>query len=196
LLRPEAVRALAGSDLIIHAGDVGSPEILAALRAVAPVVAVRGNVDTGAWASALPATAVAEIGGTLIYVLHDLNELDLDPAAAGFGVVVSGHSHKAASAERGGLLLVNPGSAGRRRFKLPVTVARLDLGRVPWMSSSSIWMTRQNDPPILANKAQQIDNNKLILLERRLVCTICAFAKIDSGSTTAILKASIGLGTT
>jgi putative phosphoesterase len=132
LLRPEAVRALAGSDLIIHAGDVGSPEILAALRAVAPVVAVRGNVDTGAWASALPATAVAEIGGTLIYVLHDLNELDLDPAAAGFGVVVSGHSHKAASAERGGPLLVNPGSAARRRFKLPVTVARLDLGRVPW----------------------------------------------------------------
>lgn len=132
LLRPEAVRALAGSDLIIHAGDVGGPEILDALRAVAPVVAVRGNVDTGAWAAALPATAVAEVGGTLIYVLHDVNELDLDPAAAGFGVVVSGHSHKPARGERGGVLFVNPGSAGRRRFKLPVTVARLDLGRVPW----------------------------------------------------------------
>src|SRR5580658_7129480 len=129
LLRQEAVRVLAGSDLIIHAGDMGAPEILDALRAVAPVVAVRGNVDTGAWASALPATAVAEAGGTLIYVLHDLNELDLDPAAAGCDVVVSGHSHQPASSERGGVLFVNPGSAGRRRFKLPVTVARVDLGR-------------------------------------------------------------------
>jgi hypothetical protein len=132
LLRPEAVRALEGADLIIHAGDVGAPEILDVLRAVAPVVAVRGNVDTGAWASALPATAVAEANGTLIYVLHDLNELDLDPAAAGFGVVVSGHSHTPASSERSGVLFVNPGSAGRRRFKLPVTVARVDLGRTPW----------------------------------------------------------------
>ena len=96
------------------------------------MVAVRGNIDTGAWASALPATAVAEVGGTVIYVLHDLNELDLDPAAAGFGVVVSGHSHKPASTERSGVLYVNPGSAGRRRFRLPVTVARLDLGRKPW----------------------------------------------------------------
>ena len=132
LLRPEAVRALAGSDLIIHAGDVGAPEILDALRAMAPLVAVRGNVDKGAWASALPATAVADAGGTLIYILHDLNELDLDPAAGGFGVVVSGHSHKPARTERGGVLFVNPGSAGRRRFKLPVTVARLDLRRKPW----------------------------------------------------------------
>jgi len=126
------MRALADSDLIIHAGDVGGPEILDALRAIAPVVTVRGNVDTAAWASELPATAVAEAGGTLIYILHDLNELDLDPAAAGFGVVVSGHSHQSAGVERGGVLFVNPGSAGRRRFKLPITVARLDLGRVPW----------------------------------------------------------------
>jgi uncharacterized protein len=132
LLRPEAMRALAGSDVIIHAGDVGSPEILDALRAVAPVVAVRGNVDTRAWAAALPATAAAEAGHTLIYVVHDLNDLDLDPAAAGFGVVVSGHSHKPARSERAGVLFVNPGSAGRRRFKLPVTVARLDLERRPW----------------------------------------------------------------
>src|SRR5580692_10709339 len=94
LLRPEAVQALAGSDAIIHAGDVGAPEILDTLRALAPLVAVRGNVDKGAWATALPATAVAEVDGTLIYVLHDLVDLDLDPAAAGFGVVVSGHSHK------------------------------------------------------------------------------------------------------
>jgi len=133
LLRPEALRALAGCDLIIHAGDVGTPEILDALRAVAPVVAVRGNVDKGAWATALPATAVADAGGTLIYVMHDLNDLDLDPAAAGFGVVVSGHSHKPARSERGGVLFVNPGSAGRRRFRLPVTVARLALGRQPCM---------------------------------------------------------------
>ena len=132
LLRPEAMRALAGSDLIIHAGDVGAPEILDALLTIAPLVAIKGNVDTGAWASALPATAVAEVGGTLIYVLHDLNDLDLDPAAAGFGVVVSGHSHEPASSEKSGVLYVNPGSAGRRRFNLPVTVARLDLGRAPW----------------------------------------------------------------
>ncbi|HXM43205.1 MAG TPA: metallophosphoesterase family protein, partial [Bryobacteraceae bacterium] len=108
-MRPEAVRALAGVDLIVHAGDVGTPEILDALRAVAPLVAVRGNVDTGAWASALPTTAVAEAGGTLIYVLHDLNELDLDPAAAGFGAVVSGHTHKPGSLERAGVLYINPG---------------------------------------------------------------------------------------
>jgi uncharacterized protein len=132
LLRPEAVRALAGSDLIIHAGDVGSPEVLGALRIIAPVVAVNGNVDTGAWASALPATAVAEAGGTLIYVLDDLNELDLDPAAAGFAVVVCGHSHQPSTSEKSGVFYINPGSAGRRRFKLPVTVARLVLERRPW----------------------------------------------------------------
>ncbi|MGO4882139.1 MAG: metallophosphoesterase family protein [Bryobacteraceae bacterium] len=132
LLRPEALQALAGSDLIIHAGDVGKPEILDALRAVAPVAAVRGNVDTGAWAAALPATAVAEAGGVLIYVLHDLNELDLNPAAAGFAMVVSGHSHKPGSTEHDGVRYVNPGSAGPRRFKLPVTVARVDLSRQPW----------------------------------------------------------------
>ncbi len=136
LLRPAAVRALVGSDLIIHAGDVGAPEILDTLRAIAPVVAVRGNVDTAAWATDLPATAVAEAGGTLVYVLHDLNDLDLDPVAAGFGVVVSGHSHQPARAVRNGVLYVNPGSAGRRRFKLPVTVARLDLGRTPWRVES------------------------------------------------------------
>ena len=132
LLRPEAVRALVGSDLIIHAGDVGAPEILDALRKLAPVVAVRGNVDTATWAMELPATAVAEVGGTLIYVLHDLNSLDIDPFVAGFAVVVSGHSHQPARFERGGVLFVNPGSAGRRRFKLPVTVARLDLVQKPW----------------------------------------------------------------
>lgn len=132
LLRPEALRALEGSDLIVHAGDVGKPEILDALRAVAPVVAVKGNIDTAAWASALPATAVAAAGAVLIYVLHDLNDLDLDPAAAGFGIVVSGHSHKPAREVKSGVLYLNPGSAGPRRFKLPVTLARLDLERTPW----------------------------------------------------------------
>lgn len=132
LLRDQALRALAGSDLIIHAGDVGKPEILEALRAIAPLVFVRGNIDTGAWASEWPSTAVAEAGPVLIYVLHDLHALDLDPAAAGFHVVVSGHSHRPARAERNGVLYLNPGSAGPRRFHLPVTVARLDLKPTPW----------------------------------------------------------------
>jgi len=132
LMRPEALTALAGSDLIIHAGDVGKPEIIEKLGAVAPVVAVRGNIDKGAWASALPLTAVAEAGSALIYVLHDVQQLDLDPAAAGFHMVVSGHSHKPGHTERSGVMYVNPGSAGPRRFKLPITVARLDLRRSPW----------------------------------------------------------------
>jgi uncharacterized protein len=132
LLREAALKALEGSDLIIHAGDIGKPEILDALRALAPMVAVRGNIDTEPWASALPTTAVFEAGAIGIYVLHDLQALDLDPAAAGFRVVVSGHSHKPTRAERRGVLYVNPGSAGPRRFRLPVTVARLDLGQSPW----------------------------------------------------------------
>jgi putative phosphoesterase len=132
LLRDEAVQALEGADLIIHAGDVGNPEILDALKKLAPVVAVRGNVDTGDWAAALPQTAIAEAVAALIYVLHDLNELDLNPAAAGFQMVVSGHSHHPAQTERNGVLYVNPGSAGPRRFKLPVTLARVDLAATPW----------------------------------------------------------------
>jgi putative phosphoesterase len=132
LLRDEAVRALAGSELIIHAGDVGKPEILKKLEAVAPVVAVRGNVDTAEWASTLPLTAVAEADGASIYVIHDIHTLDLDPAAARFQIVVSGHSHKPASVERAGVLYVNPGSAGPKRFHLPTTVARIELARKPW----------------------------------------------------------------
>jgi putative phosphoesterase len=131
-LREEALEALHGSELIIHAGDVGKPEILEALRTLAPVVAVRGNVDREAWAQELPETAVAEADGTLIYVLHDLNALDLIPHAAGFYIVVSGHSHKPGSYQREGVLYINPGSAGPRRFQLPVTVARLDLERTPY----------------------------------------------------------------
>lgn len=132
LLRDEALRALDGCDLIVHAGDVGKPEILEALKALAPLVAVRGNIDKGAWASALPVTAVAQAGRVAIYVLHDVHQLDLDPAAARFQVVVSGHSHQPARREQSGVLFLNPGSAGPRRFKLPVTVARLDLERKPW----------------------------------------------------------------
>src|ERR1700687_641706 len=132
LLRREALEALRGSELIIHAGDVGDPEILEKLRKFAPVVAVRGNVDTEPWAEALPLTTVAEAGSVLIYVLHDVNALSLNPAAAGFRVVVSGHSHKPTKSTRDGVLYVNPGSAGPRRFQLPVCVARLDLGVTPY----------------------------------------------------------------
>jgi putative phosphoesterase len=132
LLRDGALEALRGSDLIVHAGDTGKPEILGSLRQLAPVVAVRGNIDRGAWASELPATAIVEAGPAIIYVLHDIGELDLDPAAAGFQIVVSGHSHQPGRMERSGVLYINPGSAGPRRFRLPVTVARLDLGVTPF----------------------------------------------------------------
>ena len=123
LLRPEAVAALRGSDLIIHAGDIGDPDILAALSRLAPVTAIRGNVDTGAWASSLPATATLELDGLAILVIHDV--ADLDPAVTGLRVVVSGHSHRPGIRECGGVLFVNPGSAGRRRFSLPVSLGRL-----------------------------------------------------------------------
>ena len=131
LLRDEALRALKGSDLIIHAGDVGKPGIIDALEALAPVVAVRGNIDRGAWASKLPLTAVAEAGSANIYVIHDIHQLDLDPRA-GFQIVVSGHSHKPGQHVRDGVLYINPGSAGPRRFRLPVTVARMNLEQKPW----------------------------------------------------------------
>ena len=132
LLREEAVDALRGSDLILHAGDVGGPEILKALRAIAPVLAVRGNVDTGDWAQVLPLTEVIQAGSVTIYMLHILNNLDIDPGVAGMHIVVSGHSHKPGQAEKGGVTYINPGSAGPKRFQLPVTVARLDLGAKPW----------------------------------------------------------------
>jgi putative phosphoesterase len=132
LLREEAVQALVGSELIIHAGDVGKPAILDALRELAPVIVVRGNIDNDLWCETLPATAVSEIDGKTIYVLHDIRALDLDPAAAGFHVVVSGHSHKPARFEKSGVLYVNPGSAGPRRFDLPISVALLDLSARPW----------------------------------------------------------------
>jgi putative phosphoesterase len=132
LLRDEVVEALRDSQLIIHAGDVGKPEILGALRKLAPVVAVRGNIDKGPWASELPLTAMVEAGPATIYVLHNIEQLNLEPAAAGIQIVVSGHSHKPGRAERSGVLYINPGSAGPRRFHLPVTVARLDFAETPW----------------------------------------------------------------
>jgi uncharacterized protein len=132
LLRREAVDALHGAHLILHAGDVGSPEILANLRTIAPVVAIRGNVDTEFWASALPETEVVTAAGVIFYMLHDVARLDVNPEAAGFSIVLSGHSHKPMQEFRGKVLYINPGSAGPRRFTLPVTVARLDLKAKPW----------------------------------------------------------------
>jgi putative phosphoesterase len=126
------LRSLEGCELIIHAGDIGKPEILESLRGIAPVIAVRGNIDRGEWAAQLPETAVVETQSARLYVLHDIHQLDLDPAAEGFAIVVSGHSHKASREERSGVIYVNPGSAGPRRFRLPITVARLDLRRSPW----------------------------------------------------------------
>jgi uncharacterized protein len=125
LLRPEALAALRRSDYIIHAGDIGDPAILKRLAEIAPLTAIRGNVDRDAWALKIPATNVLEIGGISIYILHNLNELDLKPEAAGFQVVVSGHTHVAKSETKNGVLYFNPGSAGPRRFQLPVTVGRL-----------------------------------------------------------------------
>ena len=110
----------------------GKPEIIEQLRALAPVVAVRGNIDKGPWAAGLPVTTVAEARSALIYILHDVQQLDLDPLAAEFNIVVSGHSHKPSHTERSGVMYLNPGSAGPRRFQLPITVARLDLRRSPW----------------------------------------------------------------
>ncbi len=120
-----------GSDLIIHAGDVGDPEILATLKTIAPVFAVRGNVDTQEWARSLPETEVIETASVTIYILHDFQALDLDPVAAGFQIVISGHSHKPGQMLRQGVLFLNPGSAGPRRFNLPVSIARLDVSQVP-----------------------------------------------------------------
>ncbi len=125
LLRPEALAALRGSDYIIHAGDIGDPAILTQLGKLAPVTVVRGNVDREAWTKKIPSTNVLEVGGISIYVLHNLNDLDLKPEAAGSSLVVYGHSHVARQETKNGVLYFNPGSAGPRRFRLPVTVGRL-----------------------------------------------------------------------
>ena len=126
LLRPEALDALQGSDLIVHAGDIGDPRILGELARLAPVTAVRGNVDTANWTRSIRETEAIEVGAsTRLYVLHRIEDLGVDPAAAGFHAVIFGHSHKAETRWKDGVLYVNPGSAGPRRFSLPISVARL-----------------------------------------------------------------------
>ena len=127
LLRPEAIDALRGSTHIIHAGDIGDPKILQALAAIAPVTAVRGNVDRGPWAAKIPLTEVIEVGGYSIYVLHILDHLDLKPEAAGFAAVIYGHSHRPAKETKSGVLYFNPGSAGPKRFSLPISLGRLTI---------------------------------------------------------------------
>jgi putative phosphoesterase len=132
LLRPEALDFLAGADHIVHGGDIGGPDILERLARLAPLTVVRGNNDGADWASSIPETARLDLGGVSLYAIHDLKQLDIDPAAARVRVVVSGHSHKPACSERGGVLYVNPGSAGRRRFSLPIAAGELliDDGKV------------------------------------------------------------------
>lgn len=125
LLRPEALAALQGSDYIIHAGDIGDPEILDQLSQIAPVTAIRGNVDREPWSKKIPETNVLEVENVSIYILHNLAELDLKPETAGFAVVISGHSHTPKQETKNGVLYFNPGSAGPRRFKLTVSVGRL-----------------------------------------------------------------------
>ncbi len=125
LLRPEALDALHGSEHIIHAGDIGAPEIIGELSKIAPVTAIRGNVDVQTWAREFPETEVVELAGKTIYVIHDVNAMDLNPAGAGFDAVISGHSHQPKQEMKNGVLYLNPGSAGPRRFKLPISVAKL-----------------------------------------------------------------------
>ena len=127
LLRPQALAALAGSDYIVHGGDIGNAGILEQLAAIAPLTVVRGNNDRGPWAHAVPATARLEVGSVLIYAVHDIATIDIDPAVAGAQVVIFGHSHRPLAQQRGPVLYLNPGSAGPRRFKLPISVARLDI---------------------------------------------------------------------
>jgi len=125
LLRPRALEELRGVDRIVHAGDIGNPQILRHLRQVAPITVVRGNIDTAPWSRSLPETEVLEIGGVSLYVVHNVQELDLDPTAAGFAAVIFGHSHKPLIEMRKGVLFFNPGSAGPRRFTLPISLGKL-----------------------------------------------------------------------
>jgi uncharacterized protein len=148
LLRLEATTVLEGVDQIVHAGDIGQPEIIDALRKIAPVSAIRGNVDRGGWAGEFSATEIVEVEEVSLYVLHDREELDFDPAAAGFRVVISGHTHVPKVEERQGVVYLNPGSAGPRRFQLPISIARMrvgegepgrDLHRISWPVQSFLF---------------------------------------------------------
>jgi putative phosphoesterase len=127
LLRPEAEQYLAGVAHIIHAGDIGRPEVIAGLRRIAPVIAIKGNVDTADWAARYPDTRTIKLGGRVIYVIHDVNDLQLDPVSDGIDVVISGHSHRPGIETVDGVLYLNPGSAGPRRFSLPITLAIMEL---------------------------------------------------------------------
>ncbi|HYR45143.1 MAG TPA: metallophosphoesterase family protein [Terriglobia bacterium] len=149
LLRPEVAEVFTGVNLIIHAGDIGTADVIEELKSIAPVIAVRGNNDKGSWASAIPETEVAEIGGVRAYILHDLKEIGVSPAASRFQVVISGHSHRPLIETRDEVLFLNPGSAGPRRFKLPVSVARLTIeGSV--VNAKIIELTQRGGPD--ANK--------------------------------------------
>ncbi|MBI3897727.1 MAG: metallophosphoesterase family protein [Gammaproteobacteria bacterium] len=132
LLRPEAVTALAGVDLIIHAGDIGAAEVLEQLRSIAPLVAIRGNNDTEKWARDIPETEAVEVNDSLIYVLHNIRDLDIDVEAAGFHLVIAGHSHQPSIERRGSVMFLNPGSAGPRRFTLPIALALLHMNTEPF----------------------------------------------------------------
>jgi uncharacterized protein len=125
LLRPEALTALQGSELIIHAGDIGKPEVLASLKTVAPVLAIRGNNDRESWAKKIPDILLLRVNGACLFIIHNVNDLEVDPAAEGFQAVISGHSHKPGITKQDGMMFLNPGSAGPRRFRLPIALARL-----------------------------------------------------------------------
>jgi hypothetical protein len=127
LLRPQVAELLKEVDWILHAGDIGSPEVLDGLKRIAPLTAIRGNNDTAVWAKKIPETKTIRIGSILVYMLHNVKELDIDPSSAGFQVVISGHSHRPSIEWKDDILFLNPGSAGPRRFKLPVSIARLTL---------------------------------------------------------------------
>jgi putative phosphoesterase len=125
LLRPEALAALKGSELIIHAGDIGKPEVLQSLKSIAPVMAIRGNNDRESWAKKIPDVLHLQVNGAWLFIIHNVNDLEVDPGAEGFNAVISGHSHKPGITNSDGVIFLNPGSAGPRRFKLPVALARL-----------------------------------------------------------------------
>lgn len=129
LVRPEALTALSGCDHVLHAGDIGKPEVLPALERIAPLTAIRGNVDKGEWAASIPEQCEISLNGVRVFLIHDLKTLDIDPAVAGIALVISGHSHQPKQYVENGVLYLNPGSAGPRRFRLPVSVATLDLGK-------------------------------------------------------------------
>jgi uncharacterized protein len=132
LLRPEAAEVLCGSELILHAGDVGKADILDELRTIAPVIAIRGNVDTAPWCSSLKEMELVQTNTATFYLIHNIGDLDLNPSAAGIHIVLFGHSHQPVQYEKDGVLYINPGSAGPRRFNLPISLARLDLAATPW----------------------------------------------------------------